>query len=418
MGRLSLFSLCLLMFILPIAHTATLRAVGVVGVLLVLLYRVCIRRNIRWTRTGFEYPFLAFCLAALVSVPFSSNIRESLGEIKGEVFLAMFLFYGAYLLLDREEDVLLLVKVLFAGSLVFSLYSFYDFYRHDGSFFVHTYRAGGLRDPGGGECAALYHCMVIPFLFWGIFYCRQRWQSVGLFVLFLINLVGLHMTFTRAAYLALGVQFIVATVMLLVNRRWVAGFLMLSFLVVGGVAYTQKQMFRELQTESMPSLEEYMYRTPVEIAGPNPSSMKIRFAMWKTAIDEIAKNPFRPHGFGRFLFGAQVRTLQNNHFIYDQTHNTFLGMWFELGLLGFLAFMWMIGSFLHACWRFWRASADSLAHWFAAGLMTMMAGYWVNNFFASFDADDAKILFMLLLGMGMALMRRIPVRKEAAEPSC
>jgi len=42
----------------------------------------------------------------------------------------------------------------------------------------------------------------------------------------------------------------------------------------------------------------------------------------------------------------------------------------------------------------------------------MMAGYWVNNFFGSFDGDDSKLLFMMLLGIGMAVMHRLPKKSE------
>ena len=89
-----------------------------------------------------------------------------------------------------------------------------------GSLFEATYRAGGLRDPGGGEIAGLYHTMVIPFLFWGMFYFRKVSQRIALYALFAINLAGLHVTFTRAAYLALTVQAILAGILLLRKRRW------------------------------------------------------------------------------------------------------------------------------------------------------------------------------------------------------
>lgn len=154
--------------------------------------------------------------------------------------------------------------------------------------------------------------------------------------------------------------------------------------------------------------------SPEEIAGQNPSSMRQRLAMWKTAIDKISENPFYPHGYGRFLFGKTVRNEDNKHFIYPQTHNTFIGVAFELGIQGLAVFLWMITTFFIVCFKYWLNSKDSLVKYFSVSLMTMMVGYWVNNFFGSFDGDDTKLLFMMLLGIGMAVMHRIPKETEMA----
>lgn len=410
-----LFCLSLLIFILPIAHTATIRSFALFTPAGLLIFRYYFTKDFRWIKTSFELPFIAFFVAAAASLMTSVDFRESLKEIRGELLTPILLFYISYFAVKKNSDGILLTRVLFIGSLVFSVSSFYDLYRHSGSLFEATYRAGGLRDPSGGEIAGLYHTMVIPLLFWGIFYFRKVSQRLALSVLFAINIVGLHITFTRAAYLALAVQAILAGILLLRKRRWIMGSVIFVVIFLIGLAYIENKLIRgQNNLNKMPSLEEYLKMPPEEIEKRYSADVGAghRLAMWKTAAEEISENPFYPHGYSRFLFGKAVRTDKNKHFIYPQVHNTFIGVTFELGIQGLVVFLWMIGAFAWVCWRYWAIAKEDMPQYFSASLITMMAGYWVNNFFGSFDGDDSKLLFMMLLGMGMAVMHKLPKEKS------
>ena len=407
-----LFCIGILTFILPIAHTATIRSFALFTPVLLLIIRYYLTKDFMWVKTSFEWPFFAFFIAATISLFTSADFHESLKEIWGELLVPILLFYAVYFAVRKEIDAMLLLNVLFFGSFVFSIYSFYDFSMHEGKWFSPFYRAGGLRDPGGGEVAGLYHTMVIPFLFWGIFYFKKIWQHIGLSIILVINFLALQITFTRAAVLALGVQTVLIIGLLLSEKRWLWSLIILIFAISVSFLYIENKMFREMHTHKIPTLKEYMTLTPKEIAGPSPTSMEQRLAMWKTAIDKLSKNPFYPHGYGRFLFGKTVRTDKNKHFTYPQTHNTFIGIAFELGIQGLIIFLWMIGTFLWVCWNYWRNAMDDRTSYMSASLLTMMVGYWVDNFFGSFDGDDSKLLFMMLLGIGMAVMHRIPKERE------
>lgn len=405
-----LFCLAVLIFVLPIAHTATIRSFALFTPAILLVFRYYLTKNFRWINTFFELPFIAFFIVAVISIFTSVDRHETLKEIWGELIVPILLFYTIYYAIKDKNEAFILVKVLFISSLIFSLYSFYDFYRHGGKFFTVVYRAGGLRDPGGGEVAALYHTMVIPFIFWGLFYFETKKQKVLMFSLLIINLLAFHITFVRAGMFAIALQIVLIIIFLLLEKRWFWSFVISIIFVVVSFVYIENKMFREMHTEKIPTLQEYMKMSPEDIA--TPSSMRQRLAMWKTAIDKISENPFYPHGYGRFLFGKTVRTDKNKHFIYPQTHNTFIGITFELGIQGLIIFLWMIGTFFFVCWKYWHKSKNGINRYLSASLLTMMIGYWVNNFFGSFDGDDSKLLFMMLLGIGMAIMHRIPKEKN------
>lgn len=409
-----LFCLSILIFVLPIAHTATIRSFALFTPVILLLIRYYLTKDFKWVKSSFELPFLAFFVIAVTSLFTSADPLESLKEIRGELVKPILLFFIVYFSIREEKNGILFLKVLFLGSLVFSIYSLYDFQKHGGLLIGDIYRAGGLRDPGGGEIAGLYHTMVIPFLFWGIFYFRKVSQRLALSLLLAINVAGLHVTFTRAAYLALTVQAILAGILLLRKRRWIPGALIFLIIFLIGFAYIENKLIRgQDHLNKMPSLEEYLKMSPEEIEKKYSADMGAghRLAMWKTAIEEITKNPFYPHGYSRFLFGKVVRTDKNKHFIYPQVHNTFIGIIFELGIQGLMVFLWMISTFAWVCWRYWVTAKEDMPQYLSASLLTMMAGYWVNNFFGSFDGDDSKLLFMMLVGIGMAVMHKLPKEK-------
>ena len=406
-----LFCLGVLIFVLPIAHTATIRSFALSVPLVLLAIRYYLAKDFIWVKTSFELPFFAFFLIAMASLPTSIDPIESFKEIRSELLKPILLFYVSYFAIRKENDGILLLGVLFFGSLVFSLYSYYDFYAKNGALFHSDYRAGGLRDPGGGEIAGLYHTMVIPFIFLGFFYFKKYQHYLVLSALLAVNLLALHITFTRASYLALGIQAILVGILLLRKRRWLLNSVVFLVIFLTGFAYIENKLIRgQDNLKKMPSLEEYFKMSPEEIQKKYSADVGAgyRLAMWKTALEEISENPFYPHGYGRFLFGKTLRNDKNKQFIYPQTHNTFIGVFFELGIQGFLIFLWMIGTFVYVCWKYWHTTKDGIPCFLSASLLTMMAGYWINNFFGSFDGDDSKLLFMMLLGIGMAIMRRLP----------
>lgn len=412
-----LFCLAVLIFVLPIAHTATIRSFALFTPAALLIFRYYFTKDFRWIKTSFELPFIAFFVAAAASLMTSVDFRESLKEIKGELLTPILLFYIAYFAVRKDSDGLSLLKVLFLGSLVFSVFSFYAFQKYGGTWLSLNYKAGGLRDPGGGQIAALYHSIVIPFLFWGLFYLKKNCYRFTLSVLLVINLLALHITFVRAAMLASGIQAVLIVCLLLLQRRWLWSIIISSLLILVTFVYVGNKMFLEVHTNKIPTIAEYMEMPPEEMVAKYSKAggflgMGHRLGMWKTATEEISKNPFYAHGYSRFLFGKAVRTDKNKHFIYPQVHNTFIGVTFELGIHGLIVFLWMIGTFAWVSWRYWVTAKEDMPQYFSASLITMMAGYWVNNFFGSFDGDDSKLLFMMLLGIGMAVMHRLPKEKN------
>ncbi|TAN45297.1 MAG: O-antigen ligase domain-containing protein [Nitrospirae bacterium] len=414
--RAIMFCLSLLILVLPIARTITVRSIAIGAAFILLIARIIVSKKHGFVKTSLELPLAAFATAAIVSFFSSIDVGQSLKEFWREFITPVIVLCTVYLSIQNKKSALILCCTLLFGSLIFSLYSFFDFYRHDGTWLHMTYKAGGLRDPGGGEAAGLYHTLVIPFIFWGLFYTKERGYRFALIMLLILNAAALYITFTRASYLALAAEAFVALFLLLSQNRFgkrlAIALVILLLSAVLPVMLTFKGM-------NIPTINEFITMSPEEIvvkyAEEERTGAGHRLAMWKTALEKISEDPLHPHGYGRFLFGRVVRNEGNKDFIYSQVHNTFIGMAFELGLQGFLVFLWMILSFAFFFLKKLRQpfqDKDSLPRYFSAAMLTMMSGYWVNNFFGSFDAGDSKLLFMLLLGIGAALTHRLPLLGE------
>ena len=409
--RTILFCFSILVFILPIPHTITIRTFAFYIPITLFIVRSFLMRDFTWRKTSFELPFAVFFLVALTSLITAHNPQKSIEEIWKNLVIPILYFYTFYLSIKKEDNGLFLIMLILLGNFISNLYSFYGFKMNSGTLFAATYRAEGLK--GATEINGLYQTMIFPFIFWGLFYFKKYWQKILLFILICTNLLALHITFTRAAYLALAMQLLFITGIFILKKRWISSLIITLFLILVSFFYIENKMFREMHTHNIPPLNAFIQAKPEDIAGASPGSMEQRLAMWKTAIELIAQKPFYAHGYGRFNFGEIVRNETNKNFIlYPNMHSTFISVAFELGIQGLIIFLWMIGAFIIATWKVLRKNDSNLSFFFSASLLTMMAGYWVGNLFQNFDADDIKLLFMVMLGIGMAVMHRIPKEKE------
>jgi O-antigen ligase len=121
-------------------------------------------------------------------------------------------------------------------------------------------------------------------------------------------------------------------------------------------------------------------------------------------LDEVAKRPFLGHGFG-----TRVVTGPNpNACILD---NQWLGTAYELGLLGFVA--WLL-LFVRIARRYGRASKDdeSETGWLLIAVTASVTAYAVGSF--TFDAlGFSQVTFVLFLILGLAAAARANAREQA-----
>jgi O-antigen ligase len=146
-----------------------------------------------------------------------------------------------------------------------------------------------------------------------------------------------------------------------------------------------------------------------------------RVELWETNIDLILKHPL----FGVGPAGYAAYYLSYHPLNARSTHNNYFDVLAQTGILGFIAFLWMMGAFVYVGWQARKALAGRLdfeaafANATLAGtlgaLVAMMLGDWVLPFAynQTITGFDNAVYTWMFMG-GMAALYQI-VKKQNVE---
>lgn len=132
-----------------------------------------------------------------------------------------------------------------------------------------------------------------------------------------------------------------------------------------------------------------------------PASVESRAVLFKSGVAMVKDSPVFGIGVGRFLelserYGsadiARILQVERTH---DNAHNNFLQVAAELGVVGFLAFVWLLGACVAGgVWR-WRQLAVQ-ERWLLAGVAGMMLTWLTGH---PLLVPEAAVMFWLFAGM-------------------
>lgn len=251
--------------------------------------------------------------------------------------------------------------------------------------------AGGLGEPN------FLAAVLIPALVFALFMlgsteraAARRWLLWGLVLLFT---VAIFMTQSRGGLVALAVTFVAA--LLFGSRRTRR-----HFAALGGVAASFGLVYYAAFASSW-ALERL----------ENPGGGTGRADLWSVATDVIADHPVLGVGAGNFpivapQYAAEPINLPLARLVVDTpkvAHNTYLGVFADLGIVGLLAFVMIVLSTLFLARRATRYFARSgevelelLCRAVFVGLVGMLAAF-------VFLSGEYEKRLWLLLGLGVAL---------------
>lgn len=200
-------------------------------------------------------------------------------------------------------------------------------------------------------------------------------------------LAGVWLTGSRVAIVAVGVSSLVAFVVGALGAgkrgRWqaVAGVIVMIVLAAAVVAmYPSK---RNLNL---------------------PASVESRAVLFRTGVAMVKDSPVFGIGVGRFLelserYGsADIARILQVERTQDNAHNNFLQVAAELGVVGLLAFVWLLGACVAGgVWR-WRR-LDVQERWLLAGVAGMILTWLTGH---PLLVPEAAVMFWLFAGMAAA----------------
>jgi len=359
-------------------------------------------------------PILLFLAAMAISSSFSINTPLSLSEIYK--FIPYFLTFCLMTRVTAEQRKQVLVTLIGAGFLL-SLYAIYQFF-------------------WGFQNILDYLSQTKPYPYAEEFLARKRvfasFFSPDMFAGYLIMLIpltaGLLLEIApKGQFLSLrapkgagnlilcllaGLALITMSVSLLLTKSAGAGFsLLVAFLVFSALLFAYQPHLRRrtllaaviiciLIISMLAGIIITRANYFLDLNNPQNSIIQ-RLFFWKAAVRIIKDFPLTGVGLGNFgRIYPNYKSLQaiETHF----AHNSYLQIWAEIGILGILAWLWLIlGSF--------RAGLRNLKvghgqSYLTIGLIAASAAFLVHNFI-DFDFFIPEVAFhwWVILGITSAL---------------
>ena len=289
-----------------------------------------------------------------VSLPFLSWSDPRFAEWRDYMLMPLMLVLTASAVEDKKQiRILLLLMCLGAFVLNKSLWSTVS--ERDYSVYSDDLRdAGGMGYAGVNGLAAFEAQFAAFVVALASFEPRRliRWSGYALAV---FSAVCLMYSLSRAGYAALGAGWLFLG---LIHRRW-----MLLALVVFGLTWT--------------AIVPPAVRMRVEMTSSGNSldhSSETRVDLWSDALRLFNESP---------VFGSGLNTYAYMHRIgdYRDTHNYFVKVLVETGLIGLALFLFLLARLIWCGLSLYWRSSDPLARSLGLGLAAWMACALAANFF-------------------------------------
>jgi O-antigen ligase len=226
----------------------------------------------------------------------------------------------------------------------------------DVSHFSYEVRDGGPLGYAGVNGVATFEAELMLFVMGLAAYLKKTWKLAAW------GLVGfsgycLLYSFSREAYA--GILF-GALVLGLMKQRWVL-IALVEFLI-------------SWQSLVPTSVQERILMTYDQNEQQLDSSAQDRVTIWNDAMDLFQQNPAVGIGFDTYKYLHRVT-------IYTDTHNYFLKVLVETGVVGLLFFLWILMKMSWMGFRLFRSADDPFLKSLGLAFCLMMACVFVVNFF-------------------------------------
>jgi O-antigen ligase len=436
--RLFFAALAVYVTVLPISGTMAVRSITFALLVGVTAWQA-IRGRLRLD-LPLAGPWVAYAAVAVVSLLYAVDPAYSLGEIKVEIVYCIVIFAMAASWFRSVDRLLWLVWIVVGGNLLFVVGSAWTAIRGEKVLL-------GAWDTGVGSTATVIATVLpwIAVLAMQTFAQRRRRATFFLIGLCLANLGALALTMNRQGWLALAVSLAIAAV--LAGRAfWTRP----RLLVAGAVAALFLALFAALFLLRAQHIAEITHlpkeETAMQAGAPIAPLGKmvetdVRWRLWRFSLERIAERPLSGGGFGREAFKMLFPDYYRDHLQIWHAHNMVINKGIQMGLPGMATFLVLWIALAAACAKGLRVPSSpptpqpppqgggdgcsplrgsvslagsalgrpgggaGLRPW-AIATLAMIAGVFVRNMVDDFFIRDHALLFWLLCGAYLGVLRQ------------
>ncbi len=376
---------------LPFSHTVALRYTLFILAFVLILHS---RQAVFLRGLPMRAAYLAWGIAALLSLLSAPHPLESLRDIKSEIlmgFAAFWLFYNLGLKSPRCE---LLIVGLCASLLGGGLLSIWQF-------FPALPQVLGRYYPGNGVWST-WLVLALPVLL----ACTRTTllaktvRRIVWFSLLCLPLLG-FLTFNRGFWVAL-----IAVALIFAWREGEHYFARRRFVVQLTLALIPIALLLMLQIHNLRL--ENVASLPLTVhfdQDPRP-------ALWLQCLRLIADGPITGAGFGQGIYKMELTTLLGNPLLWHG-HNLFINTALQMGVPGLLSLFWLLAA-AGRQFSFKSPMASAAYAIIGTGGLALLSALIVKNFTDDFFIEQNALLFWALVGLGLGIRSRFA---SAAEPS-
>lgn len=235
---------------------------------------------------------------------------------------------------------------------------------------------------------------------------RYRFVS---FAFFTVILIGIIVSYSRAAWLSVAGAYLVYLMFLLrINWRIVLGgaVLLLSLLF-----YYSSDIMMQIQRNKQSSSKDLGEHLQSMSNIKNDASNLERINRWNSALRMYKKKPLLGFGPGtyRFQYAPYQRSYEQTYVSTNagslgNAHSEYLGPLSESGLPGLFCFLALMIYTIRTAARLYYTARSNEIKYLSIGLLTGLLTYFIHGFLNNFlDQDKASVPFWSMIAMIVAL---------------
>lgn len=258
------------------------------------------------------------------------------------------------------------------------------------SHFSYELRDAGTLGWAGENGMGAFQAEIAVFLIGVALFAKNPFLKLGILGIALYSTYCLELTLSRGAY---------------------AGFL-LGLLVLGLIKERKILILLAILLVVWQSLVPYAVTQRVEMTyqeGEVDTSAGERLTVWHDALQVVNEDPIFGTGFNTYAYMHRVME-------FTDTHNYYLKVVLEMGFVGLLIFLWLLGVACKMSLRLFRVARDPVLGAVGCALLAMMICVLVVNFFGDrWTYLQVNGFLWVLLGLAARGLYIVSQEKESAE---